>query len=191
MPKASAPEFHQKHCVRPGKPSSRPGRSPGFIESLGGLAPTASGANSVASALGNLAGRDPGEAVRTYHEGPEATLQIGTFYLAGNRNFLFGSDRQRSVRPVRQCSFKWQNARLERLPFYWSRSPLTGLPSTIDERCQDACPRSISTSRCRSIRDGLWSEESARRDTDSPTLLLRDGARNDRSPSGPRALCYQ
>jgi len=30
--------------------------------------------------------------VRTYHEGFQSTLQIGTFYLAGIRNFLFGSD---------------------------------------------------------------------------------------------------
>ena len=60
----------------------------------GGLAPTASGANSLASALGSLPRRDPGEAVRTYHEGCESTLKIGTFYLAGNRNFLLGSDTE-------------------------------------------------------------------------------------------------
>jgi hypothetical protein len=30
--------------------------------------------------------------VRTYHEGFPQTLKIGTFYLAGIRNFLFGSD---------------------------------------------------------------------------------------------------
>src|SRR6266852_9159962 len=68
------------------KPSARFNRS-------GGLAPTASGANSVASALGSLARRDPGKAVRTYHEGFLQALKIGTFYLAGDRNFLFGSDR--------------------------------------------------------------------------------------------------
>ena len=50
------------------------------------------GANPVASALGNRARRDPGTAVRTYHEGFQPTLKTGTFYLAGNRNFLFGSD---------------------------------------------------------------------------------------------------
>ena len=58
----------------------------------GGLAPIASGANSVASALGNRTRRDPSTAVRTYHEGRPPTLKSGTFYLAGNRNFLFGSD---------------------------------------------------------------------------------------------------
>src|ERR1700691_3010669 len=42
--------------------------------------------------FGHLARRDPGETVRTYHEGLQSTLKIGTFYLAGNRNFLFGSD---------------------------------------------------------------------------------------------------
>ncbi|HEX3879803.1 MAG TPA: hypothetical protein VHW24_22630, partial [Bryobacteraceae bacterium] len=51
------------------------------------------GANPVASALGNPARRDPGEVMRTYHEGLYLTLQTGTFYLAGKRNFLFGSDR--------------------------------------------------------------------------------------------------
>ena len=59
----------------------------------GGLAPTASGANSVASALGSLPRRDPEEDVRTYHEGLYRPLKTGTFYLAGSRNFLFGSDR--------------------------------------------------------------------------------------------------
>ena len=54
--------------------------------------PNASGANPVASALGNRTRRDPGTAVRTYHEGLKPTLKAGTFYLAGNRNFLFGSD---------------------------------------------------------------------------------------------------
>ena len=52
--------------------------------------PIASGANSVASALGNRARRDPGTAVRTYHEGRQLTLKTGTFYFGGNRNFLFG-----------------------------------------------------------------------------------------------------
>jgi hypothetical protein len=54
--------------------------------------PNASGANSVASALGNRTRRDPGTAVRTYHEGLTLTPRTGTFYLAGNRNFLLGSD---------------------------------------------------------------------------------------------------
>ena len=54
--------------------------------------PIASGANSVASALGNRPRRDPGAAVRTYHEGLKPALKTGTFYLAGNRNFLFGPD---------------------------------------------------------------------------------------------------
>jgi hypothetical protein len=41
-----------------------------------------SGANPVASALDNLAGRDPGEAMRTLASGPETRPQ--------NRNFLLG-----------------------------------------------------------------------------------------------------
>jgi hydroxypyruvate isomerase len=50
------------------------------------------GANPVASALGDPAKRDPGEAMRTYHEGLHLAFETGTFYLARKRNFLFGSD---------------------------------------------------------------------------------------------------
>ena len=62
------------------------------------------GANPVASALGNRPRRDPGAAVRTYHEGPKPTLKTGTFYLAGNRNFLLGSDMTWSS----SCVRAWQ-----------------------------------------------------------------------------------
>ena len=55
--------------------------------------PNASGANPVASALGNRTRRDPGTAVRTYHEGLNLTPRTGTFYFGGNRNFLLWSDR--------------------------------------------------------------------------------------------------
>src|SRR6202051_2282095 len=67
--------------------SQRAGK-PGCHRALGGLAPTAFGANSVASALGSSARRDPGAADRTYHEWPEPPLKTGTFYFARNRNFL-------------------------------------------------------------------------------------------------------
>src|SRR5580693_8211834 len=88
MPKASAPEFHQSNGSRPNglllalRKLLRHRRSPADCF----------GANPVASALGNSAGRDPGEAVRTYHEDRKTNPKTGTFYLAGNRNFLFGSD---------------------------------------------------------------------------------------------------
>jgi hypothetical protein len=55
--------------------------------------PIASGANSVASALGNRTRRDPGTAVRTYHRDRTPAPKTGTSYLAGNRNFLSGPDR--------------------------------------------------------------------------------------------------
>jgi hypothetical protein len=54
--------------------------------------PIASGANSVASALGNRTRRDPGTAMRTYYEGLKPTRKTGTFYFGGNRNFLLWSD---------------------------------------------------------------------------------------------------
>jgi hypothetical protein len=47
--------------------------------------------------LGNFTRRDPGEAVRTYHEGPQRATSRGTFYLAGKRNFLLGSDSGQKV----------------------------------------------------------------------------------------------
>jgi len=56
-------------------------RLPRVLIAVRGPAPTASGANSVASALGSLATRDPGKTVRTYHEGFQSTLKIGTFYF--------------------------------------------------------------------------------------------------------------
>jgi len=43
--------------------------------------------------FGRLTRRDPGKAVRTYHEGFQATLKTGTLYFAGNRKFLLCSDR--------------------------------------------------------------------------------------------------
>jgi hypothetical protein len=42
--------------------------------------------------LGNRTRRDPSTAVRTYHEGLKETLETGTFYFGGNRNFLLWSD---------------------------------------------------------------------------------------------------
>jgi len=94
MPKASALRFHQSNgsqldnallALRKHSRVLRHRRA--FADCFG--------ANPVASALGNHAGRDPGLAVRTYHEGFLQTLKTGTFYLAGNRNFLFGSDTRR------------------------------------------------------------------------------------------------
>src|SRR5579862_3216641 len=88
MPKASAPEFHQSNGSRPNGPLLalrkllRHRRSPADCF----------GANPAASALGNSAGRDPSEAVRTYHEDRKTNPKTGTFYFAGNRNFLFGTD---------------------------------------------------------------------------------------------------
>ena len=85
-PKASAREFHRKHSVVPNRKALRAQRAgkPGCHRALGGLAPTASGANSVASALSNSTGRDPGKAVRILLRGFFNTLPI--------RNFLLGRD---------------------------------------------------------------------------------------------------
>src|SRR5450759_501399 len=60
------------HVVQEGPPR-RPVETTRVLIAVRGPAPTASGANSVASALGCLARRDPGKAVRTYHEGFQPT----------------------------------------------------------------------------------------------------------------------
>src|SRR6478736_194642 len=95
MPKASALRFHQSNGSRPNRALLALRKYSRVLRHRRALA-DCFGANPVASALGDLARRDPGEAVRTYH-GRRATAFItGTFYLAGNRNFLFGSDTCRS-----------------------------------------------------------------------------------------------
>ena len=71
-------------------PSWRSGNTHGFC--VTGRSRRLLRSQPVASALGSLVGRDPDLAVRTYHLGFSTTHQLGTFYLAGVRNFLFGSD---------------------------------------------------------------------------------------------------
>src|ERR1700687_3310374 len=93
-----------KACVVQEGPPRRPVGTTRVLIAVRGPAPTASGANSVASALGSLARRDPGKTVRTYHEDFQSALKIGTFYLAGNRNFLLGSDRCRTRTPNRSAA---------------------------------------------------------------------------------------
>ena len=100
-PKASAQRFHQSNGSRLDKTLLALRKHSRVLRHRRASA-DCFGANPVASALGNRPRRDPGAAVRTYHEGLKPTLKTGTFYLAGNRNFLFGSDtnvRQRSHWP--------------------------------------------------------------------------------------------
>ena len=92
MPKASALRFHQSNGSQLDK-TLLALRKQSRVLRHRRVSADCFGANPVASALGDPARRDPGEAVRTYHEGPHLTLKTGTFYLAGNRNFLFGSDK--------------------------------------------------------------------------------------------------
>src|ERR1700756_3475278 len=91
MPKASAPRFHQSNGSRPNGALQALRKHSRVLRHRRAPA-DCFGANPVASALGNPARRDPGGAMRTYHEGQKSPLKTGTFYLAGNRNFLFGSD---------------------------------------------------------------------------------------------------
>src|SRR4051794_14612983 len=91
MPKTSALKFHQSNEPGLSRALRALRKYPRVLRHRRALA-DCFGANPVTSALGDLARRDPGEAVRTYHERRAAALKTGTFYLAGNRNFLFGSD---------------------------------------------------------------------------------------------------
>jgi hypothetical protein len=91
MPKASALRFHQSNGSRLDKTLLALRKHSRVLRHRRAFA-DCFGANPVASALGDPARRDPGEAMRTYHEGRTPALKTGTFYLAGNRNFLFGSD---------------------------------------------------------------------------------------------------
>lgn len=92
LPKASAQKFHQRQAVSiTAKPSARynPVRL-GRLFDLGGLAPTASGANSVVSALGLRSGATPFGHVHTniasWLRSAEPDISIwqkrGNFYLA-------------------------------------------------------------------------------------------------------------
>ncbi len=92
MPKASALRFHQSNGSRLSRALLALRKYSRVLRHRRAPA-DCFGANPVASALGTPARRDPGGAMRTYHEGRQPALKTGTFYLAGNRNFLFGSDR--------------------------------------------------------------------------------------------------
>ena len=118
MPKASARRFHPSN-------RSRPNGAPLALRKCSRVlrhrrAPAdCFGANPVASALGDPARRDPGEAMRTYHEGPQSALNTGTFYFGGNRNFLLWSDTRPSsaaivkLAPAHLLSLDgWPRARL-------------------------------------------------------------------------------
>jgi len=93
-PKASALKFHQSNGSRLDNALLALRKDSRVLRHRRAFA-DCFGANPVASALGNRPRRDPGAAVRTYHEGLKPALKTGTFYLAGNRNFLFGSDKRR------------------------------------------------------------------------------------------------
>jgi hypothetical protein len=91
MPKASALKFHQSNGSQLNNALLALRKDSRVLRHRRAFA-DCFGANPVASALGNRARRDPGAAVQPYHECFKQTFKTGTVYLAGNRNFLFGSD---------------------------------------------------------------------------------------------------
>ena len=100
-PKASALRFHQSNGSRLDK-TLLALRKHSRVLRQRRVSADCFGANPVASALGNRTRRDPGAAVRTYHGVQSRTLKTGTFYLAGKRNFLFGSDNSLNPAHVRK-----------------------------------------------------------------------------------------
>ena len=80
MPKASAPRFHQSNGSRPSRALLALRKDSRVLRHRRAPA-DCFGANPVASALGNRPRRDPGAAVRTYHEGLKPTLKTGTPHL--------------------------------------------------------------------------------------------------------------
>jgi hypothetical protein len=103
MPKASAPKFHQSNGSQLNNALLALRKHSRVLRHRRAFA-DCFGANPVASALGNRARRDPGTAVQPYHEGLKQTFETGTFYLAGIRNFLFGSDRAGFIRSLATLS---------------------------------------------------------------------------------------
>jgi len=83
------------------KPSWRSGNTHGFCVT-GGLSPIASEPTPSPRLWATPPGATPARLCEHYHEGPHLTLETGTFYLAGNRNFLFGSDRVQAS-PLSVC----------------------------------------------------------------------------------------
>ena len=97
MPKASARRFHQSNGSRPNGALQALRKHSRVLRHRRAPA-DCFGANPVASAWGNPARRDPGRAMRTYHEGRQSALKTGTFYFGGNRNFLLWSDSRASIK---------------------------------------------------------------------------------------------
>ena len=83
MPKASALKFHQSNGSQLNNALLALRKHSRVLRHRRASA-DCFGANPVASALGNRARRDPGTAVRTYHEGFQPDPQ--------NRNFLLGRE---------------------------------------------------------------------------------------------------
>ena len=95
MSKASAPRFHQSNgSTARAEPSRRSGNTHGFCVT-GGLPPIASEPTPSPRLWTTPPGATPTKLCEHYHRVQKLDPKTGTFYLAGNRNFLFGSDTRR------------------------------------------------------------------------------------------------
>ena len=92
MSKASAPRFHQSNgSTARAEPSRRSGNTHGFCVT-GGLPPIASEPTPSPRLWTTSPGANPARLCEHYHRAQKLAPKTGTFYLARNRNFLFGSD---------------------------------------------------------------------------------------------------
>ena len=92
MSKASAPRFHQSNgSTARAEPSRRSGNTHGFCVT-GGLPPIASEPTPSPRLWTTPPGATPAKLCEHYHRVQQLDPKTGTFYLAGNRIFLFGSD---------------------------------------------------------------------------------------------------
>src|SRR5215210_8732657 len=102
MSKASAPRFHQSNgSTARAEPSRRSGNTHGFCVT-GGLPPIASEPTPSPRLWTTPPGATPAKLCEHYHRVQQLDPKTGTFYLAANRNFLFGSDSTSGRLPLRQ-----------------------------------------------------------------------------------------
>ena len=89
--KASAPRFHQSNgSAARAEPSRRSGNTLGFCVTGGSRRLLRSQPRRLG--FGQPRRRDPAKLCEHYDRVQQLDPKTGTFYLAGNRNFLFGSD---------------------------------------------------------------------------------------------------
>ena len=141
-------------------PSWRSGNTHGFCVT-GGHSPIASEPTPSPRLWATAPGATPARLCEHTMRGHKPTFKTGTFYLAGSRNFLFGSDigikQRRSARPASMSSPKhsWNSPETQSDTALTSRALTHALPSL---RRAWSLPSEIgfmtASSNSRSVRSG-------------------------------------